>query len=87
MFKHILVAIDGSTYSQLALPAAIEVAKKFDSEILVFHGSEHDRGRAVVYSLETPTEARILVGDAVKIARQAVVTPVGTILVMASPLV
>jgi len=29
MFKHILVAVDGSTYSQQALPTAIEVARKF----------------------------------------------------------
>ena len=71
MFKHVLVAIDGSTYSQLALPAAIEVARKFDSEVLVVHVSEHDRGRAVVYTLETPAEATTIVGDAVKTARDA----------------
>jgi hypothetical protein len=35
MFKHILVAIDGSTYSQQALPTAIEVARKFNSDVLV----------------------------------------------------
>jgi nucleotide-binding universal stress UspA family protein len=71
MFKHVLVAIDGSTYSQLALPAAIEVARKFDSEVLVVHVSEHDRGRAVVYTLETPVDATTMVGDAVKKARDA----------------
>ncbi len=71
MFKHVLVAIDGSTYSQFALPAAIEVACKFDSELLVLHVTEHDRGRAVVYTLETPAEATTMVGNAVKIARDA----------------
>jgi nucleotide-binding universal stress UspA family protein len=65
MFKHILVAIDDSSDWQ-ALPAAIEVATKFNSEIIVLHVSEHDRGRAVVYSLETPAGATALVGDAVK---------------------
>jgi nucleotide-binding universal stress UspA family protein len=71
MFKKILVAIDGSTYSQLALPAAIEVATKFGSEILVLHVSEHDRGRAAVFTLETPAEATTMVGNAVRTARQA----------------
>ena len=65
MFKHILVAIDDSSDSQ-AMPAAIEVASQFNSEIIVLHVSEHDRGRAVVYSLETPAEATVMVGDAVK---------------------
>ena len=46
MFKHILVAIDRSTYSQKALPTAIEVAQKFDGDVFVLHVSEHDRGRA-----------------------------------------
>ncbi|HEY4914591.1 MAG TPA: universal stress protein [Candidatus Dormibacteraeota bacterium] len=66
MFQHILVAIDGSSYSQDALPAGVEMAKKFDGEILVFHASEHDRGRAVTYTLETPAGATALVADAVK---------------------
>jgi nucleotide-binding universal stress UspA family protein len=66
MFNHILVAIDGSSYSQMALPAAVEMANKFDGEILVLHVSEHDRGRAVVYTLETPAAATAMVADAVK---------------------
>jgi len=66
MFKHILVAIDGSAYSHEAMPAAVEMAKKFDSEILVMHASEHDRGRAVVYTLETPAAATMMVANAVK---------------------
>jgi nucleotide-binding universal stress UspA family protein len=71
MFSHILVAIDGSTYSQEALPAAVEMAKKFDSEILVVHVSEHDRGRAVVYTLETPAAATMMVANAVEQLRNA----------------
>ncbi len=71
MFKHILVAVDGSAYSQNALPTAIELAKKFGSEIWVLHVSEHDRGRAAVFSVETPAEATRLVGDAVKTVRDA----------------
>ena len=71
MFKHILVAVDGSTYSQQALPTAIEVARKFNSDVLVQHVSEHDRGRAVVYSEESPADATRLVGNAVKLIRDA----------------
>lgn len=66
MFKHILVAIDGSEYSQRALPSAIEVARKFESDVFVLHVSEHDRGRAVAYSIESPADATRIVGDAVK---------------------
>ena len=71
MFKRILVAIDGSPNSSQALPAAIEMARKFDSEVFVLHVAEHDRGRAVTYSLETPAEATRLVAEAVAEARRA----------------
>ncbi len=84
MFKHILVAIDGSSYSQQVLPTAIEVAKKFSSDILVLHVSEHDRGRAVVYSLETPADATRLVDDAVKMIRDAGITTKGELRDMAA---
>ena len=77
MFKHILVAIDGSTYTNEALPAAVEVARKFDSEILVLHVSEHDKGRAAAYTLETPAAATAMVGDAVKKVRDAGITAKG----------
>jgi nucleotide-binding universal stress UspA family protein len=71
MFKHILVAIDSSAYSQRALPTAIEIAKRFGSDIVALHVSEHDRGRAVVFSLESPADATRLVGNAVKLIRDA----------------
>jgi nucleotide-binding universal stress UspA family protein len=71
MFKHILVAVDGSTYSHGAVPTAIEIARKFGSDILVVHVHEHDRGRNVVYSSESPADATRLVGNAVKVIRDA----------------
>jgi nucleotide-binding universal stress UspA family protein len=77
MFKHILVAIDGSTYTDEALPSAVEVARKFDSEVLVLHVSEHDRGRAVVFSTETPAAATAMVADAVRKVRDAGITATG----------
>ena len=63
-----------------ALPAAAEVARKFDSEILVLHVSEHDYGRAVVYTLETPADATAIVADAVKMLRDAGIAAKGQLL-------
>ena len=84
MFKHILVAVDGSTYSQQALPTAIEVSRKFGSDVFVLHVSEHDRGRAVAFPLETPAEATQLVADAVKAIRDAGITASGELRNMAA---
>jgi nucleotide-binding universal stress UspA family protein len=79
MFKKILVAIDGSDYSRQALPAALEVAKKFDSDVFVLHVYEHDRGRAAAFVTESPAEATRLVGDAVKAARDSGLTAAGEV--------
>ncbi len=79
MFKHIMVALDGSTYSLKTVPTAIELAKKFGSDIFVLHVSEHDRGRAAVYSLETPADATRLVADAVETARKEGVKAAGEV--------
>ena len=79
MFDHIMVALDGSTYSHRTLPTSIEVAKKFSADLFVLHVSEHDRGRAAVYSLESPAEATRLVADAVEKARDAGVKASGEV--------
>jgi nucleotide-binding universal stress UspA family protein len=71
MFKHVLVALDGSAYSAAALPAAIDVTKRFGADLFVVHVVEHDRGRAAVYNVETPAEATQLVANAVQAAREA----------------
>lgn len=71
MFKKILVAIDGSEYTRQVIPAAIEVARKFQSEVFVLHVAEHDRGRAVTYETESPAEVTMLVADSVKSFREA----------------
>jgi len=80
MFKHILVAIDGSPYTREAIPAAIEIARKFESDLFVLHVAEHDRGRAVAYSLESPADATRMVAGAVAEARAAGVTASGQLL-------
>jgi nucleotide-binding universal stress UspA family protein len=79
MFKKILVAIDGSDYSHQALPAALEVAKKFESDVFVLHVFEHDRGRAAAFTIESPAEATRLVADAVKLAADAGLTAAGEV--------
>ena len=79
MFKKILVTIDGSEYSKQILPTALEVARKFEGEVFVLHVAEHDRGRAAVYSTETPSEATQLVADAVKLFRDAGLTAKGAV--------
>jgi len=80
MFKHILVAIDGSPYTREAIPVAIEIARKFESDLFVLHVAEHDRGRAVSYSLESPADATRMVAGAVAEARAAGVTASGQLL-------
>jgi nucleotide-binding universal stress UspA family protein len=80
MFQKILVAIDSSAYSREALPTAIEVAQKFGGHLLVVHVAEHDRGRTVAYSVESPAAATRLVGEAVKKARDAGVQAKGELL-------
>ena len=77
MFKHILVALDGFEYSRQALPAAIEVAKRFEGEVFVLHVHEEGYGRASTNPLETADEAARLVADAVKAVRDAGVTAKG----------
>jgi nucleotide-binding universal stress UspA family protein len=79
MFQHILVALDESGYSRTALPTAIAVAKKFGGDLFVLHVAEHDRGRAAVYSMESPAQATKLVADAVKTARAAGVAVKGEV--------
>lgn len=69
MFNRILVAIDASEYSLRVVPTAMEVAKKFHSEVFVLHVAEHDRGRTVTFLEESAAAATRLVGDAVRLMR------------------
>lgn len=80
MFEKILVAIDAADYSTEALPTAIEIAKKFESQLFIVHVAEHDRGRAAAFSIETPAEATQMVADAVKRAKDAGVHARGELL-------
>ena len=74
MFNHILVAIDGSTHSHSTLSTTIEVAKKFQADVVVVHFIEHEVGRASVYPNETLEVAKKMVDDAVKTVKAAGIT-------------
>lgn len=74
MFNHILVAIDGSTHSHSTLATTIEVAKKFQADVLVVHFIEHEVGRASVYPSETLGVAKKLVADAVTTVKAGGIT-------------
>ena len=80
MYKTILVAIDGSYYSREALPAAIEIGKKFDAQLFIVHVAEHDRGRAAAYTLDSPAEQTRRVAEAVKQAHDAGATAKGELI-------
>src|ERR1700674_4905315 len=71
MFNHILVAIDGSAHSASTLATAIEVAKKFEADVIVVHFIEHEVGRSSVYRLESVDEAKKIVGAGVKKVKAA----------------
>ena len=79
MFKHILVAVDGSEYSRRALRTAIELAAKFSSDVCVIHVDECDRGGTAAYALESPVEAARLVADAVKTVRGSGIEATGEV--------
>ena len=74
MFDRILIAVDGSPYSQPAVSAAAEIATKFNSQTFVLHVREHDRGRAGAFPLETPQDALDLVSETVKTLRASGIT-------------
>jgi nucleotide-binding universal stress UspA family protein len=79
MFDRILIAVDGSPYSEPAVSSAVEIATKFNSQAFVLHVREHDRGRAGAFPMETPQDALELVTDTVKTLRAAGITASGDV--------
>ncbi|HEX9095126.1 MAG TPA: universal stress protein [Candidatus Dormibacteraeota bacterium] len=77
MFDRILIAVDGSPYSEPAVASTIELARKFQSQVFVLHVREHEYGRAGAFPLETPQDAVELVAATVKTLRAAGITVVG----------
>lgn len=79
MYQHILIAVDGSDHSQQTVPAAIEIAKKFDGDVFVQHVHEQEVGRASVYPMETQDDSSQIVTDVVKTLQDAGVTAQGEV--------
>jgi nucleotide-binding universal stress UspA family protein len=66
MFDKILVAVDGSEHSRKAASVAGEIARKFQSELVVLHVREDELTWVVDMVLETPAEASELVDGIVR---------------------
>jgi nucleotide-binding universal stress UspA family protein len=69
MFEKVILAVDGSPYSQRAVQCVAEVAKRSNSEVTVVHVREHELviGKAGGrFELETAEEAQHVAADAVK---------------------
>jgi nucleotide-binding universal stress UspA family protein len=67
MFERILVAVDGSPFSDAALATAAGLAAKVGAEVDVIHVHEHDmpHSKAVhLAELESPTEATDVIAAA-----------------------
>lgn len=67
MFEKIVVAIDGSSYSEAAVRAAAGLATKAGAQVEVVHVHEHDvipAKASVAPDLETPDEARAVIDTA-----------------------
>jgi nucleotide-binding universal stress UspA family protein len=79
MFDRILIAVDGSPYSEPAVSSTIDIATKFQSQVFVLHVREREYGRAGAFPLETPQDALDLVATTVKTLRAAGITATGDV--------
>lgn len=61
-----MLAVDGSAESRKAIPAAAEIADRFQSELTVLHVREHENLWAADIDLEEPSEATDLVDGIVR---------------------
>lgn len=66
MYEKILVAVDESDIAERVLAAARELASLSHGEIYVIHLHEHEPSKFMTPPIETPSEARTLVDDAVQ---------------------
>jgi nucleotide-binding universal stress UspA family protein len=61
VFQKVLLAVDGSEHSAKAVPVAVDIAKKSDGEVVVFHAREYLVARGGAYALENVPDADGLV--------------------------
>lgn len=70
MFNKVLVAVDGSSDSDKAMPLAIEVAKLSKGEIVILHVREHTVRRGADWDLESDEDTQTIVDKAVAAAKK-----------------
>jgi len=74
MFQKVLLAVDGSDHSGRAVPIAIEIAKRWGGEVIVFHAREHVAARGMPWERESDEEVQALVDRVCGEIREAGVT-------------
>ena len=57
MFERIILAVDGSEFSDRAVPVAADLAEKFGSEVVVLHVAERFASWTFALEAETPAES------------------------------
>ena len=57
MFEKVLLAVDGSEHSRKAVPVAIDIARKSNGEVLIYHVRQHERVRGTFWEDEEKEEA------------------------------
>jgi nucleotide-binding universal stress UspA family protein len=66
MFEHILLAVDGSERSRKAIPAVVELATTYGSQVTVLHVRTHELTWAADIELDSSDEAQALVDGIVR---------------------
>jgi nucleotide-binding universal stress UspA family protein len=77
VFEKIVVAVDGSPQSSKTLPVAVDLAKRYGSNVTVVHCREFERYEGSDVDLGPPIPATKLVEDTVEMFRAAGVEATG----------
>jgi nucleotide-binding universal stress UspA family protein len=65
VFERIVVAVDGSAQSRKTMDVAVDLARRYGSEVTVVHVREYERFEGSDVDLGPPTPAESLLKDAV----------------------
>jgi nucleotide-binding universal stress UspA family protein len=79
MFEHIVLAVDGSTQSEKAIPVAAELAERSQGDVTVLHVREHVISWNVDVDLESPSEASELVDGIVRRLKDVGISALGEV--------
>jgi nucleotide-binding universal stress UspA family protein len=77
VFEKVVVAVDGSPQSSKTLPVAVDLAKRYGSNVTVVHCREFERYEGSDVDLGPPIPATKLVEDTVEMFRAAGVEATG----------